>query len=156
MNYSLGANPPSTNAPAPSTSGYKNDCTTFSDILIGVQTEWGHANLSGLRRLMTPEMLSYFSDALSANVSQGVENHIDRVTLIEQELEEVWLEDDSTKYATIRFTWSAIDYMESLANPGTIVDGNPNTPVTSTEVWTFMKRIDGGNWILSAVQQVEG
>lgn len=38
---------------------------------------------------------------------------------------------------------------------GAIVDGDPNTSVKSTETWTFMKNIDGGNWILSAIQQME-
>lgn len=71
---------------------YTNDCTIFSDILTGVQNAWGKSDLNTLRRYMTPEMLSYFSDALSNNTSQGVENRIENITLVTQEIQEAWTE----------------------------------------------------------------
>jgi predicted lipid-binding transport protein (Tim44 family) len=37
--------------------------------------------------------------------------------------------------------------------PDYLVSGDPKTPVESEELWTFVRR-RGGNWLLSAIQQV--
>ena len=36
---------------------------------------------------------------------------------------------------------------------GYVIEGNRETPVETTEVWTFM-RYQHGKWLLSAIQQV--
>ena len=43
-------------------------------LLVEIQTAWSRGDLNALRRSMTPEMLSYFSEELSRNTSDGVEN----------------------------------------------------------------------------------
>lgn len=37
---------------------------------------------------------------------------------------------------------------------GAVVEGNPNEPVESVELWTFT-RTDGGAWQLAAIQGTE-
>ncbi|MBU6434775.1 MAG: hypothetical protein KJS98_15825, partial [Nitrospirae bacterium] len=40
------------------------DKAAFQQLLVDIQTAWGKQDLPGLRRLVTPEMLTYFSTAL--------------------------------------------------------------------------------------------
>jgi predicted lipid-binding transport protein (Tim44 family) len=125
------------------------DYTAFGDLLMNIQGAWSKGDLAGLRRHLTPEMLSYFSEELSRNASQGVENKVENITLVKGDLLEAW-EEDGMEYATASLRFSASDYM---VRPGTnqIVSGNQQ-PTEATEVWTFV-RSRGGQWLLSAIQQ---
>ncbi len=133
------------------------DFTAWSDLLTGIQAAWSKGDLGALRRYVTPEMLSYFSEELSRNVSQGVENRVERVTLLKGDLQEAWSEGE-LEYATARLRWSAVDYMVALPQSGSggqevIVRGDPSQATEATESWTFV-RSHGGRWLLSAIQQV--
>jgi predicted lipid-binding transport protein (Tim44 family) len=132
------------------------DFNAWGALLTGIQAAWTKTDLAAMRRYVTPEMLSYFSEELSRNVSQGVENRVEQVTLLKGDLQEAWSEGE-LEYATARLRWSAIDTMVSLPQSGggqeVIVRGNPTQPVEATEMWTFV-RSHGGHWLLSAIQQV--
>jgi len=127
------------------------DFDTFEKRLVEIQTAWSKADLAGLKRVVTPEMVSYFSDDLSANSSRGVENRVEQVKLEQGDLSEAWQE-GATQYATLAMRWSAIDYSVSLAD-NSVVEGSRDQRHEATEVWTFMRH-QGGDWILSAIQQV--
>jgi predicted lipid-binding transport protein (Tim44 family) len=133
------------------------DFTAWGALLTAIQDAWSRGDLAAMRRYVTPEMLSYFSEQLSANASQGVENRIENVNLLKGDLQEAWSEGD-LEYATARLHWSANDYMVSSgAQPGgqaVIVSGDPSGPVEATELWTFVRGSNGGRWLLSAIQQV--
>ena len=105
---------------------------------------------------MTPEMLSYFSEELTRNTSQGVHNLISDVHLLKGDLSESWEEGD-LQYATAYLKWRANDYVvRSDRSPGDadyIVSGDPRQAVEAEEMWTFVRR-RGGEWLLSAIQQV--
>jgi predicted lipid-binding transport protein (Tim44 family) len=47
------------------------DLNAFQQIHAAVQEAWSGSDLGRMRRLMTPEMLSYFSEELTRNASQG-------------------------------------------------------------------------------------
>jgi predicted lipid-binding transport protein (Tim44 family) len=132
------------------------DLGAFQAIHAAVQEAWSGGDLGQLRRLMTPEMLSYFSEELTRNASQGVQNIVSDVQLVKGELTESWEEGD-LQYATAYMRWRALDYVVRLGrspgNPDYIVSGNPRATVEAEEVWTFVRR-RGGDWLLSAVQQV--
>jgi predicted lipid-binding transport protein (Tim44 family) len=134
------------------------DFNAWSGLLTGIQAAWSKGDLATLRRYVTPEMLSYFSEELSRNVSQGVENRVERVTLLKGDLQEAWSEGE-LEYATARLRWSAVDYMVALPQAGggggqeVIVSGSPSQATEVTELWTFV-RSHGGHWLLSAIQQV--
>lgn len=133
------------------------DFNVWSDLLTGIQAAWSKGDLATLRRYVTPEMLSYFSEELSRNVSQGVENRVEHVTLLKGDLQEAWSEGE-LEYATARLRWSAVDYMVALPQAGgggqeVIVRGSPSQATEATEMWTFV-RSHGGHWLLSAIQQV--
>jgi len=105
---------------------------------------------------MTPEMLGYFSEELTRNTSEGVQNIVSDVRLLQGDITESWDEGD-LKYATAFMKWSAVDYVARLGrspgSPDYIVSGDPKRPTESEEVWTFVRQRQG-NWLLSAIQQV--
>jgi predicted lipid-binding transport protein (Tim44 family) len=116
-----------------------------------VQDAWSRGDLAGLKRFATPEMVGYFSEELSANASRGVENRVEEVKLEQGDLSEAWQE-GSVQYAAVAMRFSALDYDASLSD-GRVVAGSREARREHTEVWTFM-RSQGGDWILSAIQQV--
>jgi predicted lipid-binding transport protein (Tim44 family) len=132
------------------------DLAAFQEIHAEVQEAWSAADLSRLRRLMTPEMLRWFSEELGRNANRGVQNIIANVKFLKGELIESWDEGDR-QYATASMRWRAVDYVvERGRAPGHaefIADGDPRTPIEVEEMWTFVRR-SGGAWLLSAIQQV--
>ena len=132
------------------------DLSAFQAMHAAVQEAWSAGDLGHLRRLMTPEMLSYFSEELTRNTSQGVQNIVSDVQLLKGELTESWEERD-LQYATAYMRWRAHDYVirlgRSAGDPESIVSGSPGVSVEAEEVWTFVRR-RGGDWLLSAIQQV--
>lgn len=132
-----------------------SDKAAFQQGLTDIQSAWSRQDLSGLRRLVTPEMLEYFSTGLAEQASEGVANRVEAVELGRAEVMESWSE-GATRYATVRLSWTARDYTVSLAKQpgeaGYVVEGDAERSVKTTEVWTFM-RFGKGTWLLSAIQQ---
>lgn len=133
------------------------DKTAFEQSLYKIQQKWSEGDLNGLRQYVTPEMLQYFSEELSANASRGVANKIEKVQLQHADIVEAWHEYDMD-YVTARLQWSALDYNVRLDRQSHdsdyIASGTTNATEIAEEVWTFA-RSSGGNWLLSAIQQVE-
>ncbi len=125
------------------------DYQAFEQILRDTQAAWSRHDLNALSAMTTPEMLSYFSEQLSEQTSQGVRNEVSDVRLLQGDLAQAWRE-GSRDYATVAMRFSMIDVTRDRT--GRIVDGTPNEHVTATELWTFI-RSSGGRWILSAIQQ---
>jgi predicted lipid-binding transport protein (Tim44 family) len=127
-----------------------DDYTAFDSMLTEIQGAYSKGDLAKLRGLVTPEMLGYFSEELSANASRGIENKVEAVKLEQGDLSEAWSE-GSLEYATVAMRFSMIDFNRSLTD-GRIVEGSDRDRVEATEIWTFL-RSRGGKWILSAIQQ---
>ena len=127
----------------------EDDYNAFEALLVNVQAAYSAGDLAKLRGLVSPEMLGYFSQDLSANASRGVENRIESVKLEQGDLSEAWSE-GAVDYASVAMRFSMIDVMRNVAD-GRIVEGNEQVRTEATEVWTFL-RSRGGNWILSAIQ----
>jgi predicted lipid-binding transport protein (Tim44 family) len=124
-----------------------DDFNTFERLLGEVQASYSAEDLGRLRSIATPEMVSYFSEELSANASKGVVNRVADVKLQQGDLAEAWREGD-TEYATVAMRYSLDDQMVDRQS-GRVIEGGPDE---ATEVWTFMRR-HGGHWLLSAIQQ---
>jgi len=133
------------------------DFQAFPVLLEKIQLAWGKADVAHLRPYLTPEMLQYFNEELSANTSQGEANIINNVVVTECSPLQSWSEAD-LDYATLRMKWRAVDYMVRLQCAPTdadyIVSGDATYPVDAEEIWTFARARSGGNWLLSAIQQV--
>lgn len=132
------------------------DLQAFQRLHAAIQQAWSAGDVTALRQLMTPQMLGHFSQELARNTDRGMRNIVSDVQLINGELSEAWEEGD-LQYATAFLRWRAIDYVLRLGAPpgdrAAIVGGDPRAPVEAEEVWTFVRR-HGGNWLLSAIQQV--
>ena len=124
-----------------------DDFNAFEKILTDVQAAYSAEDLARLRREVTPEMLSYFSEDLATNASKGVVNRVSDVKLEQGDLAEAWREGD-TDYATVAMRYSLNDQMLD-GDSGRVVEGGADE---ATEVWTF-QRARGGNWLVSAIQQ---
>jgi predicted lipid-binding transport protein (Tim44 family) len=123
------------------------DFNSFEKILDEVQSAYSAEDLARLRRHVTPEVLSYFSEELAANASKGVVNRVSDVKLLQGDLAEAWREGD-TDYATVAMRFSLND--ETLdRESGRVQQGGPDE---ATEIWTFL-RARGGQWLVSAIQQ---
>jgi predicted lipid-binding transport protein (Tim44 family) len=130
-----------------------NDQDAFTEILLGVQKAWSDGNLLQLKRFATPEVVGFLSEDMSRNASEGLANKVENVTLLKGDVSESWSE-GGFDYLTAILTFSCNDYMVSLDN-GAVVQGKPDTLVTHTEAWTFVRSAGSGRWLLSAVQQVQ-
>lgn len=129
------------------------DFNIFEQRLAAIETAYGAEDLDALRRLVTPEMASYFAEELAVNARKGLVNRLSDVTFLQGDLSESWRE-EASEYATVAMRFSLIDAMVDRAS-GRIVSGDPKTPQTATELWTFVRRAGGGpdDWKLSAIQQ---
>ncbi len=125
------------------------DFQAFEQALHAIQAAWSAHDLAALRRLATPEMVSYFAEQLAEQASRGVRNVVRDVRLEHGDLAEAWAE-GGRDYATVAMRFSMIDV--TLDAGGRVVDGSPSERVSATELWTFL-RAPGGAWILSAIQQ---
>ena len=125
------------------------DFTTFEKLLGDVQTAYGKEDLGALRSRVTPEMLSYYSDELAHNASNGDVNQISDVKLLQGDLSEAWREGND-EYATVAMRYSLNDRIVAR-DDGKLIE---QLPSEATELWTF-RRARGGQWLLSAIQQTE-
>ena len=130
----------------------------FAAILLEIQSAWSSQDIDKLKRLTSPEMAKYFSDALSQNTSQGIANKMENIEVTAVNLAESWREDEM-EYATVILEWSSLDYMINLnKNPldsDFIVEGSNKNLVINSEAWTFTRYNSSANWILSAIAQVQ-
>lgn len=134
----------------------EKDYAAFEQLLIGVQKAWSDGDVGKLRAHLTPEMLSYFSEQLSANASSGIANRVEDVVFDNGDLAEAWNE-GGMEYATVAMRWKARDYTTRL-DTGAVIEGDQTNAVEQTEVWTFLRtnthEAPNGRWLLSAIQQV--
>jgi predicted lipid-binding transport protein (Tim44 family) len=127
----------------------QDDLDTFERELKEVQEAFGREDHAALRRLVTPEMVSYLSEELADNARKGIRNDVSDVNLLQADVAESWREGDRD-YATAAMRYSSRDVSRDRAS-GRIVDGDDDEPTEATELWTFTRQ-DGGDWKLSAIQ----
>jgi predicted lipid-binding transport protein (Tim44 family) len=128
----------------------QDDLDTFQRRLTEVQEAFGREDHAALRRLVTPEMVSYLSEELADNAQKGLRNEVSDVQLHQADIAESWREGDRD-YATAALQYSSRDVTVDRAS-GRIVEGNADEPTETTELWTFVRQ-RGDDWKLSAIQQ---
>lgn len=125
------------------------DFDRFEQLLSEVQDAYSREDYAGLRRITTPEAMSYLAEEMGENATAGRRNSVKDVRLLQGDLSEAWSE-DGTDYATVAMRYEAIDVMLDRTT-GKVVEGDPDTSSESTELWTFARR-KGTDWQLSAIQ----
>ena len=129
------------------------DLDQFERMLGEVQDAYSNEDYQALRRLSTPEMVSYLSEELAQNASKGLKNTVRDVKLLQGDVAQSWRE-GQTEYASAAMRYSSVDFTAERAT-GRVVDGDPDLATVTTEVWTFV-RPRGGEWKLSAIQDASG
>jgi len=123
------------------------DLDQFESLLGNVQEAYGSEDVDTLRRHVTPEMLAVLLEELTGNSSRGLVNRVSDVKLLSGDVAESWREDDA-EYATAAMQYALND--QTLEREGgRVVETGPSE---ATELWTF-RRPQGGEWLLSAIQQ---
>ncbi|MBX5049713.1 Tim44 domain-containing protein [Rhizobium lentis] len=125
------------------------DLDQFEELLTSVQTAYGAEDYGTLRRLTTPEAMSYLAEELGENATNGVRNRVSDVKLLQGNIAEAWRE-DGQEYATLAMRYSSIDAMVER-DSGRVVSGDDRRPSESTEIWTFVRK-PGSDWKLAAIQ----
>ncbi|MBB4229768.1 Tim44 domain-containing protein [Rhizobium mongolense] len=128
------------------------DLDQFEELLTKVQTAYGAEDYNTLRKLTTPEAMSYLAEELGENATNGVRNRVSDVKLLQGDIAEAWRE-DGQDYATLAMRYSSIDAMVDR-DSGRVVSGDDRHPGESTEIWTFVRRT-GSDWKLAAIQSTE-
>ncbi|PKA43419.1 hypothetical protein CWR43_10615 [Rhizobium sullae] len=128
------------------------DLDQFEELLTKVQTAYGAEDYNTLRKLTTPEAMSYLAEELGENATNGVRNRVSDVKLLQGDIAEAWRE-NGQDYATLAMRYSSIDAMVDR-DSGHVVSGDDRQPSESTEIWTFVRKT-GSDWKLAAIQGTE-
>jgi predicted lipid-binding transport protein (Tim44 family) len=126
------------------------DRDAFERLLVDVQDAFGREDYAALRAKTTPEIMSYLSEELSQNATQGRRNEVSGTKLLQADVAEAWAEGD-TEYATAAMRYESTDVMRDRQT-GEVVSGDATKPTETTELWTFVRR-NGEPWKLSAIQE---
>ncbi len=128
----------------------QGDLETFQKMLEDVQSAYAAEDYGTLRKLTTPEAMSYLAEELSDNATSGVKNDVRDVTLLQGDVAEAWHE-EGQDYATVAMRYSAIDIMRDR-NSGKVIEGDEHKPSEAVEMWTFVRRGGNDNWQVAAIQ----
>lgn len=129
----------------------QQDLERFEGLLKEMQAAYADEDYASLRRITTPEAMSYLAEELSENATKGVKNEVRDVHLVQGDVSESWRE-GNVDYATVAMRYESIDVLRDRAT-GRVVSGDPDNPSESTEIWTFVRR-PGTDWQISAIQAV--
>jgi predicted lipid-binding transport protein (Tim44 family) len=124
------------------------DLDVFEQRLSQLQDAYSREDQTALRRIATPEVVSYLNEELAQSASQGLRNEVFDVKLLSGDIAEAWREADR-EYATVALRYESRDIMRERST-GRLVSGDDSL-TTKSEVWTFVRQ-RGGEWLLSAIQ----
>ncbi|WP_438750414.1 Tim44 domain-containing protein [Pararhizobium sp. O133] len=127
----------------------EDDLSQFEAMLKQVQAAYAAEDYGTLRKLTTPEAMSWLAEELSENATKGVKNEVSDVQLVQGDVAEAWNE-NGDDYATVAMRYESIDVTRDRAT-GRVVEGDPDQPTEAVELWTFLRK-RGGDWQVSAIQ----
>ena len=117
----------------------ENDRHAFEGLLGQVQSAFGREDYAALRELCTPEIVSYLSEELSQNATQGRRNEVRDVTLLQADVAEAWRE-DQRDYATAALRYQAIDTSGNASEIRELAFAiNPDLPIRRMFLPTLIK-----------------
>jgi len=124
------------------------DLGAFEQRLAQMQDAYSREDYAALRRISTPEAMSFLAEELGENATKGVRNEVFDVHLLEGDVAEAWNE-GGIQYATVAMRYESRDITRNRAT-GEIVGGEDKVS-ESTEIWTFTRR-NGSEWLIAAIQ----
>ncbi|MEP7241580.1 MAG: TIM44-like domain-containing protein [Devosia sp.] len=124
------------------------DLNLFEARLKQLQDAYSREDYDALRRISTPEIMSYLTEELAQAAAKGLRNEVFDVRLISGDIAEAWREGNAD-YATAALRYESRDVMRNRAT-GELVSGEDRI-VERSEVWTFVRH-NRGEWFISAIQ----
>ena len=119
-----------------------------------VQEAYGREDYAGIRERCTPEVMSFMSEELARNATEGRKNEMRGFNILHSEVVESWRE-PAGDYATLAVRFSCLDWWTDRRT-GQVDEGSPVDPTNTTEFWTFTRQpgaFGGGGWKVSAIQE---
>ena len=124
------------------------DLNVFETRLSQLQDAYSREDYDALRKITTPEVMSYLSEELGQAAAKGLRNEVFDVKLLSGDVAEAWRE-GSDEYASAAMRYESRDVMRDRAT-GALVSGEDRV-VERREVWTFVRH-NRGEWLISAIQ----
>jgi predicted lipid-binding transport protein (Tim44 family) len=144
--------------PAPGQSGTRGgrdevgvsngDLNVFEQRLQQLQDAYSREDYDALRKITTPEVMSYLTEELAQSAAKGLRNEVIDVKLLSGDIAEAWRE-GGDDYVTVALRYESRDVMRNRTT-GELVSGEDRL-VERSEVWTFVRH-NRGDWLLSAIQ----
>lgn len=130
----------------------QKDLERFEGLLKEMQKAYANEDYAALRRITTPEAMSYLAEELSENATKGVKNEVRDVHLVQGDVAESWRE-GNVDYATVAMRYESVDYIRDRSSDR-VVSGDPDNLTESVEIWTFVRK-PGSEWQISAIQSAD-
>ncbi len=131
----------------------KNFKDLAEDIFFKIQGAWTRRDLSGVRHLLTPEMLGIFGRDLEELIAKKQMNKLENIAVREVEIVEAGQE-KGEDYISVRIYANLLDYVADEKS-GQVVSGSSSDPVKFVEYWTFSRNVGEKNWVLAGIAQDE-
>lgn len=131
----------------------KNFKDLAEDIFFKIQGAWTRRDLSGVRRLLTQEMLGIFGRDLDELIAKKQMNKLENIAVREVEIVEAGQE-RGEDFISVRIYANLLDYVVDEKS-GQVVSGSSSDPVKFVEYWTFTRSVGEKNWVLAGIAQDE-
>jgi predicted lipid-binding transport protein (Tim44 family) len=123
------------------------------DHFFKIQGAWTNRDISGIRNLLTEEMVKIIQGDAEKLRAEKKMNRLENIAVRSVDMMEVWQE-SGQDFITVRFYANLLDYVEDETT-GQVLSGSKTDPVKFEEYWTFTRPVGNNPWKLSAIQQVE-
>jgi predicted lipid-binding transport protein (Tim44 family) len=121
------------------------------DNFFKIQSAWTKRDISGVRSLLSPQMVDTFQNDINNYVANRQFNRLENIAVREVEVVDAG-QDQGEEYITVKFLASLLDYTVDETTNKTI-SGSSTDPVKFLEYWTFQRRIGERNWVLGGITQ---
>ena len=123
------------------------------DHFFKIQGAWANRDMSGVKSLLTEEMLRIIQDDAEKLKSERKINKLENIAVRSVDIVEAWQE-SGRDYITVKFYANLLDYTVDEST-GQVVSGSKTEPVKFEEYWTFTRPVGNKAWQLSAINQLE-
>lgn len=124
---------------------------TVQDVFFKIQGAWTRRDLTGVRHLLTPQMLNIFQDEINKLIANKQINRLENIAIRDVEIVDA-AQDQGEEYITVKFYANLLDYTVDETN-GKVISGSDTEPVKFLEYWTFYRKTGESQWKLSGITQ---
>jgi len=129
---------------------FTEECT---DAFFRIQGAWANRDMTGIRVLLTDEMLRALQKDADELRAAKLINRLDNIAVRSVNIVEAW-QQGGEDFITVRFLANLLDYTTN-EQTGAVVSGSRTEPVKFEEYWTFTRPVGSPAWELSAINQAE-